>query len=143
MEHALLVSWVYVYLRENISEFQIEFNCNDKLIADAYFAYKGKPYFLELHRVANKTPLTHKIRKYTDYAESEKWLDENWLGDSQFAKLIIVCDGNAEKIRSVVKKENKAGLRIQVLTLEELAENPNIIEDTVINISKLIKEVVQ
>jgi hypothetical protein len=126
-DRVVLVNWVYVYLRQTgqLEEFIREYKCNENLIADAYFIFRGEPYFLVFHRLANKPPVSDMLQKYIRYAESEQWLTNNWPGGNQFAGILIVCETEESKlnIAKVVHQENVLNLRVSVCTLEKLGED--------------------
>lgn len=130
IEHSLMINWVYVYLSQTgcLSEFVREYPCGDTLCSDAYLVHRGKPYFLEVQRLANRTPFAGKVRAYCNYAESLVWQVDEWPGGNQFAKILVVCEAGKGKYETAIKKENRLGLRFQVLTLEELEKNPGCIE---------------
>ncbi len=125
IDHLIQVNWVWVYLMltGKLDHFENEPDYGD-LIPDAYFIFDGKPYFLEFHRSVNQRKFD-KISKYAAYLESEQWDTDDWPMPGKFARIIVVTETekDAVKLRGVVARDNKAGLWVKVVTLEEVRKD--------------------
>jgi len=122
-DHLIQVNWVWVCLKLSgkLEHFQREVNCGDVLIADAYFVHDGKPWFLEMHREVNQRKFD-KVNKYAAYFESGEWDGPQWPLPGLFARILVATETpkDAERIRDIIDRDNKIGLKFVVKTLDEL-----------------------
>lgn len=127
LDHLIMVNWVWVRLYRMG---YLEFFENEKelqgLTPDAYFVFKGKPYFLEVNRSARHD--FEKVPLYTEYFNSVSWCTPEWPGGKQFAVILVITDTEENKryIQSRIEKENTVGLRFSVATLNEFWEKPEV-----------------
>lgn len=125
IDHLIQVNWVWValVLTGKLDYFENEPDCG-VVIPDAYFILDGKPYFLELHRAVNQRKFD-KIQKYAEYYRSGAWNKDDWPMPGKFARIVVVVEVgmDVEKIRKVVKVDNKEGLWVNVVTLEQVRKD--------------------
>ena len=118
MEHSILRNWVWIKYK-GADRWRDE-PVLEGLQPDAFFVYKGQPYFLECHREVNTR--FDKIPLYTRYFESGVWATEEWPSGNRFAEILVVCDTMRAKafVEGKVVRDNEKHLRVKVLTLGEL-----------------------
>lgn len=126
VSHLVLINWINIALEKpgKLSGFRREVTCGG-LIADGYFIYQGKPFFLEVQRAAyKKTP--GKVKAYTEYFESGAWDADDWPTPGRFARVVVACDTTRERdrLRAAFERDNAAGLRFVYCTVDEIRQDP-------------------
>lgn len=127
-DHTLLVNWVWLALHKtgHLEAFNNEYDIGG-LVPDAYFIYKGLPYFLELHHMRNEFD---KVKPYTEHYQLGMWAGTGWPGGNRYAVVVVAAMSQADRdwIQKIIDRENTARLRFKVLLFKEIMDNPGVIE---------------
>jgi hypothetical protein len=137
-EHCLILNWVYIAMKQQMKSwfvwhvFKREYYCEWEaahLLADALVVLKNTvrkrlhPVFVEIDRGTSNNKFD-KVGLYTDYYRSKAWVHQWWAqpdeqGRYRFPKVLVVTD-RAEQVSKIIERDNAAGIRFSVATLEDV-----------------------
>jgi len=127
LDHTLALSWVYVWLKQKLATWEsLEWQREKDfgiLRSDAFATIRNRPlgttrhYFVEVDRSQNEFD---KVTKYCRLYESGAYEGEPWVKTAKrFPTVLCVT---RRDVRKVIERDNRAGLRFEVKTLEGIRD---------------------
>jgi hypothetical protein len=127
LDHTLALSWVYVWLRQKLATWEsLEWQREKDfgiLRCDAFATIRNRPlgttrhYFVEVDRSANEFD---KVTKYNRLYESGAYESEPWVKTAKRFPVVLCVTTRVRAVRKTVERDNRAGLRFDVRTLEDI-----------------------